>query len=318
MHFDWNDLRFFLELVRTGSPSSAGRRLKADHTTVRRRVDSLEDALCARLFAVRGPTYQLTAEGDRLLKYAEEIETLANRLQSEIANSDLAVSGTVRVGAPDGFGAFYLAPRMAKLSLEHPELQMQLIVLPRVINLSNREADIAIALSPPSQQRQIVRKLTKYRLGIYASAIYLRGRPPIVSAADLATHTFIGYVPELLHTPELDLLPQLGATQGATFELTSIVAQVQAAIAGAGLCVLPSFIASAEPRLQAVLPHVLNLEREFWLVIHPEVVNLARVRAVIDFIAEQVRRDRDLMLGDGHESAQVDAPLSPRSGQTSE
>ena len=306
MQFDWNDLRFFLELVRTGSPSSAGRRLKADHTTVRRRIDSLEDALRARLFASRGPSYELTAEGDRLLKYAEAIETLANRAQGEIANSDLAVSGTVRVGAPEGFGAFYLAPRMANLMIDYPELQIQLAVLPRVVNLSNREADIAVALSPPSQQRQIVRKLAKYRLGIYASEDYLRNHPPIAVVGDLSSHSFISYVPDLLYTPELDLLPQLGTPVNAAFELTSINAQIQATKAGAGLCVLPVFMAAMEPQLRRVLWSEFKLMREFWLVIHPEVVNLARVRSVIDFITEQVRRDRPLLMGemDGqHQSA---------------
>jgi DNA-binding transcriptional LysR family regulator len=302
MQFDWNDLKFFLELVRTGSPSDAGRRLKADHTTVRRRIDSLEGALRARLFASRGTTYELTVEGDRLLQYAEAMEALAIRAEDQIANSNLAVTGTVRIGAPDGFGVFYLAPRISALQSLYPDLQVQLVVLPGAIKLSKREADVAIALSRPDEQRQIVRKLTAYHIGLYASEAYLNDHPPIAVADDLSTHSFINYVPELLYAAEIDTLSQIEGSPRVSFESTSIVAQIQAAVSGAGLCMLPSFMAASEPRLKPVLQDVFKVERQFWLVIHPEMVNLARVRAVIDFIAEGVRNERSLFLGSTAES----------------
>jgi DNA-binding transcriptional LysR family regulator len=297
MQFDWNDLKFFLELVRTSSPSEAGRRLRADHTTVRRRIDALEEALCTSLFAARGTSYALTPEGDQLLQYAEAIESLAIRAEDQLANSSLAITGTVRIGAPEGFGQFYLAPRMSALKALYPELQVQLIMLPRVIKLSNREADLAVALSRPTEQRQIVRKLCSYRVGIYASKEYLRDHAPISALADLSGHSFIGYVADLLYTPELDMLPQIAGSPRVSFESTSVIAQIQATVTGVGLCILPTFMAAADPRLHTVLPDEFSPEREFWLVIHPEMVNLARVRAVIDFIAERIRRDRSLFSG---------------------
>ena len=292
--FSWDDLKYFLALVRTGNPTSAARGVKADHTTVRRRISALEAALRTHLFSSRGGDYELTAEGDRLLKYAEEMESLAGRIEEDIANSDRAISGTVRIGAPDGFGSYFLAPRLPLLSSTFPGLAIQLVILPRVINLSNREADVAIALSVPNQNRQIVRKLIKYKLHVYGSKTYLDTHPPITTLTDLSSHRFIGYIPDLIYTPELDYLPEASLELQSSFESTSVIAQVQAASAGYGLMILPTFIAASDKTLQPVLPNLFCLEREFWLVIHPESVNLTRVRAVIDFITEQTRREKAL------------------------
>ncbi len=296
--FEWSDLRFFLELVRAGNPASAARRLKADHTTVRRRVSALEDCLQTRLFASRGQTYVLTSDGERLLRYAEAVETMTVRAEEDVGRQDLSLSGAVRIGAPDGFGALFLAPRLQKLAELHPNLQVRLVVLPRVVNLANREADIAIAFSPPNQHRQIVRRLTDYRLRLYAAPSYLAECGPIETLADLTEKRFIGYLREMLYESELDILPAIDESVQASFESTSIIAQVQACAAGYGLCVLPDFIAEQNSQLQAVLPDQFELTRQFWMIIHPELVNLARVRAVIDFIAEQVRIERPLFLGE--------------------
>jgi DNA-binding transcriptional LysR family regulator len=294
---EWSDLKFFLELVRAGSPASAGRRLRADHTTVRRRVAALESALQARLFAARGPSYNLTSEGEQLLGYAEAIETLTIRAEEEIGKRDLALSGTVRIGAPDGFGALFLASRLATLSEASPDLQVQLVVLPRVVNLSNREADIAIGYSPPNQDRQIVRRLTNYRLRLYASPAYLAAHPPIETLEDLTRHRLLGYIREMLFEAELDVIPTIGGGVGTSFESTSIVAQLEAAAGGMGVCVLPDFVAASDARLTPVLPDSFSLMRQFWLIIHPEMINLARVRAVINFLTELVRSERALFHG---------------------
>jgi DNA-binding transcriptional LysR family regulator len=296
--FEWSDLRFFLELVRAGSPSRAGQRLRVDHTTVRRRVAALEGGLQARLFSARGPTYDLTPEGEQLVRYAEAIETLTIRAEEDIANRDLALSGTVRIGVPDGFGVKFLALRLAEFSASNPDLQLQLVILPRIVNLSNREADIAIGYSPPSQNRQIVRRLTDYRLRIYASPDYLAANPPIESAADLSQHRFIGYMRDMLHDTELDIIPTIADDATSVFESTNVFAQIEVAAAGVGLCVLPDFLAMDDARLQAVLADEFSLMRQFWLIIHPEMINIARIRAAIDFITEAVRQDRHLFMGE--------------------
>lgn len=292
--FEWTDLRYFLELVRSGNPTAAGRRLQVDHNTVRRRVSALEDALKAKLFNSRGPSYSLTVEGDRLYKYAEAIEALTIRAEEAVATSDLAVSGTVRVGAPNCFGGYFLARRLAQWSTTQPDLRLKVLVQPPNVNLSSRDTEVSVLLTRPNQLRQIVRKLTDYSVHLYASPTYLASAPPLNGLDDLPHHRFVGYIPDLLDAPQLDVLPQLGDGTEAVFESSSISAQLEATAAGAGLCVLPDFVASTYPGLEPVLQNAFGMTREYWLSIHPEMINLARVRAVIDIIVESVRQEPQL------------------------
>jgi DNA-binding transcriptional LysR family regulator len=295
--FDWNDLQAFLAVARTGRLTAAAARLGADHTTVARRITALERGLKAKLFS-RAPTgYSLTAHGERLLPSAEAIENLALSAQSEVGESALSVSGTVRIGAPEGFGSYFLAPRMCRLADAHPELEIQLVAMPAVFSLSKREADLAIALSPPREGRLLARKLTDYRLGLYAAPAYLEARPPIESRADLQGQRFIGYIEELLYAPELDYMAAPDVDIVVRLKSSNLIAQLRACLAGAGLCVLPEFIAVQERGLVRVLPEHVALTRSLWLLTHADLKGLARVRAATDFIVDEVRAARDVFLG---------------------
>ena len=162
--FDWDDLRFFLAVARSGRLTAAARRLGADHATVSRRITSLEESLKAKLFERRPQGYTLTAHGERLLVRAENMETDALAIQSDIGGADMALAGTVRIGAPDGFGTVFLAPRLAKLAGVYPGLELQLIAMPRLLSLSKREADVAITLAPPKEGKVVARKLSDLSL----------------------------------------------------------------------------------------------------------------------------------------------------------
>lgn len=291
--FDWNALRDFLALARTGRLTAAAQRLGADHTTVARRIRGLEEALKARLFD-KGPSgYALTPHGERLMAAAEAMETLAMAAEAEVKAADLAVSGVVRVGAPEGFGSYFLAPRMAALADRHPALEVQLVAIPGVLSLSKREADVAITLSPPREGRLVTRKLTDYRLALYGAPAYLDARPPIRTRADMGRHRFIGYIEELLYAPELDYMQAPDVDIHVGLKSSNLIAQLQACVAGAGLCVLPRFLADARPDLRRVLPDQVGLTRSLWLVTHADLKDLARVRTVTDWILDRVKAERD-------------------------
>ena len=300
MHtFDWNDLQAFLAVARTGRLTAAAAQLGADHTTVGRRITALEKALKAKLFD-RSPTgYGLTEHGERLLPRAEAMESLALSAQGEVGEADLSVSGAVRIGAPEGFGSYFLAPRLAALSERHPELELQIVAMPGVLSLSKREADVAVALSRPREGRLAARKLTDYRLGLYAAPAYLEGRAPITTRRQLGGHRFVGYIEELLYAPELDYLQAPDVEIRAQLKSSNLIAQLRATLAGAGLCVLPEFIAAQEPGLVQVLPDKVCLIRALWLVTHADLRELARVKTVTEFITEAVRAERTLFLGEG-------------------
>ncbi len=295
--FDWNNLRAFLAVARTGRLTAAAARLGADHATISRRVTALEGSLRARLFD-RSPTgYALTPHGESLMPRAEAMESLALAAQAEVGESDMRVTGAVRIGAPEGFGSYFLAPRMAALADRHPELEIQLVAIPGLVSLSKREADIAVTLSPPREGRLLTRKLTDYRLSLYGAPAYLDARPPITSRADLGDHRFIGYIEDLLYAPELDYMEAPDVEIHVRLKSSNLIAQLQAALAGAGLCVLPDFIAADHPGLRRVLPDLVGLERSLWLVTHQDLKALARIRAVTDFMVEQVKGARPAFLG---------------------
>ncbi|APF36113.1 LysR family transcriptional regulator [Chelatococcus daeguensis] len=294
--FDWDDLRFFLAVARAGRLTVAARRLGADHATVSRRITALEDALKAKLFERRPQGYALTEHGERLLAKAETIESEALAAQSEIGGADLALSGTVRIGAPDGFGTFFLAPRIGRLAERYPELEIQLVAMPRLLSLSKREADIAISLNPPKEGKIVARKLADYRLGLYAAPAYLAAHPAIIAPQDLFEHQLIGYIDDLIFTPELDYLDDIAKGLRPRLQSSNLIAQMHATIAGAGLCVLPDFMAAGDPRLVPVLRREVELVRSFWLIVHADLRDVARVRATVDFLVREAKAARAVLM----------------------
>lgn len=295
--FDWDDLQAFLAVARTGRLTAGARRLGVDHTTLGRRIAALEGALAVPLFH-RDPTgYALTTEGERLLGVAEAMEALALRALEQAAGPREEVTGTVRIGAPDGFGGSFLAPRMAELGRRHPGLEVQLVAMPRLFSLSRREADIAIALSQPEHGRMHARRLTDYELGLYAAPAYLAAHPEIRDPAQLAAHRFVAYIDDLIFTPELDYIPQVHRDIRPMFRSSSLIAQMRAIQAGTGIGVLPCFMASQEDGLARVLPGDVRLIRTLWLLVHSDLRTLAPVRAAADFIVEQVAGAPGLFIG---------------------
>jgi len=296
--FDWDDLRFFLAVARSGRLTAAARRLGADHATVSRRITSLEESLKAKLFERRPQGYALTGHGEQLLAKAESMETEALAIQSEIGGADMALSGTVRIGAPDGFGSSFLAPRFAGFAKAYPGLELQLIAMPRLLSLSKREADVAITLAPPKEGKVVARKLCDYRLGLYASQDYLDAMPKIAAADDLFAHRIVGYIDDLIFTPELDYLDEVAKGLRAQIQSSSVLAQMNAVAAGAGIGVIHHFMAVDEPRLVPVLPESVSITRSFWLLVHADLKDVARVRAVVDFVVRESKANRALLMGE--------------------
>lgn len=297
--FDWDDLRYFLAVARSGRLTTAAKQLGADHATVSRRITALEDALKATLFERRPQGYALTAQGERLLSNAEAMETQAFAAASDIGGSDLALSGTVRIGAPDGIGTTFLAPRLGRFAAAYPDLEIQLVATPRVFSLSKREADIAVTLNPPKEGKVVARKLTDYSLGLYASSDYLASAPPLTCTQDLFGHRIVGYIDDLIFTPELDYLDEVAKGLRAQIQSSSVVAQMEAAAGGAGIGVMHHFMAARDPRLIPVLADQVVIRRSFWLLVHADLKDVARVRAAVDFLVREAKAAREFFLPGG-------------------
>lgn len=294
---DWDNLRFFLELGRCGTLMNAARRLGVDHTTVARRIQALEKEVGTLLFAREAGGHRLTEAGRRLQPQVEAMERAFLAVESTApAASDEGLAGAVRIGSTEGFGTIVLAPRLACFAQAHPRLVIDLLAMPRLVHLSRREADIVISLERPARGPVVVTKLTDYTLRLYASDAYLAAYPPITSREDLQGHTFISYVDDLLFSKELQYLNELYRPDAFALRSTSILAQHQATAAGAGIAVLPAFIAGRDPTLRCLLPGQASFTRSFWMSMPAETKHLARMQAVWAFLKETAETQRGLLL----------------------
>ncbi len=288
---NWDDLRIFLAVARSGQMLAAARRLGLNHATVARRLASLEEALAAKLVDRRTTGCVLTPAGERFLETAERVESEMLAARAGIGGEDVAISGTVRLGAPDGFGVAYLAPRLGKLTARHPDLILQLVPVPRAVSLSRREADIAITVERPEHGRLVARKLVDYELALYASRQYLEEAGTPQTSAELKDHALVGYVEDLVYSASLAYAGEIDRTFQPRFEIASALGQTEAVRAGAGIGILHSFIARTNPDLVQVLPE-RTIRRAYWMVIHESLRDLRRVRTVADFIIESMEADR--------------------------
>ena len=288
---NWDDVRVFLAVARAGQFVAAARSLKVDHATVARRITALERALNARLFDRRTTGVLLTGAGTRFLASVEQMETTLLHAQSELTDQDVELSGTVRVGAPDGLAAYYLANRFADFTERHRAITIQLVPVPQVGPLSRREVDIAVVLEKPEAGRFVARKLTDYAIGLFASADYLKRHSRPHRREDLAGHALVGYVEEFNYSPALDYVSELCGSVPIRFQCASAVGQLEAVRAGVGIGALHDFIARRHPELIRVLPES-GATRTYWLVEHEDTRGIGRIRAVHDFLVDAVDQDR--------------------------
>jgi len=288
---NWDDLRYFLELARQKRLTHAAHKLGVDHTTVARRIESLERALASRLFESGAEGYALTEVGQRLFAHAESIESGIALLRDEATGQSVRVGGVVRIGAPEGFGTTFLVPRLGPLLDEHPDLEVEILTLPRFPSLAAREADIIVTLDPPEHGRYIATRLTDFTYGLYASRDYLQRHGPITGVEELAGHRFAGYLEDLILSPQLNYLDALTPRPRVSVACSGMLAQLEAIREGLCVGVLAYYLAR-DPALVQLLPDVAMWRRTFWLATHADWYRLRRVRAVWDFLRRVVDEER--------------------------
>lgn len=286
---NWDDYRFFLAVARGGQLSSVGRAMNVDHATVSRRIKALELELQSKLFDSSPQGYSLTAEGAELLPIAEQMEQATLQAEAALANYDKKLSGTVRIGVPDGVAAYVLSDVAKTICENYPKLKIQLIAMPQQFSLSKREVDFAITVSPPRSGRTKLRKITDYTLHLYGTKSYLEKAPKITSKADLSKHRGVGYVPELLHDKELDYMPLFGSEFELQLTSTSVHVQLHAILKGAGIGIVHDFMARNHTELVPVLKNEVSIQRSFWLTVHEDYAQIDRIRICMDAIVDHMR-----------------------------
>ncbi len=283
---NWDDLRVFLAVARSGQLLSAAKRLGVNHATVSRRLQQLESGLGQTLVHRRTHGCDLTDAGRQLQAVAERMER--DVLSVGEGEASDAINGTVRVGAPDGFGLQFIAPRLGQLAERHPGIRVELVPMGRSVSISRREADLVVTLARPDQASVIARKLVDYELGLYASHDYLTraGRPG--SGDDLPVHRLVGYVDDLVYSDVLDYTREFSPRWRTDVAIASAVGQLEAVLGGAGIGILHRYIAEEHASLERVLP-ALEVTRSYWLARHESTRAMGAINAVADFLVESVR-----------------------------
>lgn len=292
MKVDWDHLQFFLVLARAKTLTNAARIIGVEHSTVSRRIQALELALGTPLFRREATGYELTMEGLALVPRVEQME----QAFLQIEKPNLPLQGHVRIGTPEGFGTAFLAQLLAELSKQYPLLTIDLIPVPKMIKLSHREADIVISIDRPKSGPYIITRLTDYCLKIYGSKDYLENTQAIKKLEDLKNHQFVNYIDDLIYSPELYCLERLPLQLNANFRSSSILAQQVAVSAGAGLAILPKFLAENKPELKQVLQDEVRFIHTFWMLTLVDLQHEPRIKLVWDFLRIQADKYQNLLM----------------------
>jgi len=288
---DWNDLRYFLAVADHGSTLAAGRALRVSQTTVARRIAALELAVGFPLFEKRQAGYALTPAGEELLDRARQVNAAADAFVDAAAAEKRDTSGTVRITTQEIFAVTLLAPMLRELHEHHPEIMIELDDSQEFRDLGEGEADIALRSAYGDLGPGVVgRRLGGDEWTLYCSRDYAAKHGVPKSRAELKTHAFIGGGGPKLWRAYSAWLHALGLDDRVIMHHASATGMLSAIRSGLGIAVLPCIVADADPDLIQCLPPMDEQKRELWLVTHERVRHTPRVRTVIDFLYERIRR----------------------------
>ncbi len=282
---DWSDLRFFLEVARTGTLAAAGRKLGVDNTTVGRRLSALEGDLGSKLFARTPDGLVLTTAGEAIRTAGEEMEQAVLRGEQRALGADRKLSGLVRVATTEMLGELAVLPALRVLHERHPQIRVELVAGTVRLDIARREADVALRYGRPETGDLVARRAGTVAFAPYASKKYLaaRGRP--VRGSGFSGHDIVAFhsgIRQWRFGGELGGEPVHDGR--VVLRANSAQLILKAVRLGLGIGPLPCYLARSDPSLERVLPTVPADLDELWLVVPADVQRTSRVRAVIEAI----------------------------------
>jgi len=298
---NWDDFRHFLAIARAGTLAGAARELKVEHTTVGRRLGALEQALGTRLFTRSPDGFVLTRAGQDILPLAEEMAARVDGIRRRASGEDERIEGTVRLTTSEALSG-YIVRQLAALREQHPALVVEVLSGNRAFDLMRGEADLAVRVRLDTEADLVARKVGVAAWALYASRRYVDRKGSPRALEDLTGADVVGFDASLSGVPGAIWLADHGAGANLVMRANSIVAAMNATLVGMGIGVLPCFLADAEPELHRVVPACIG-HRDVFLVVHPDLLRVARIRAVMDFVVAIFRRDAQLWDGTGPSAA---------------
>lgn len=293
---DWNDLRYVLAVCQEGTLSGAARKLSVNHSTVFRRINTIEEMLGVRLFERFKNGYAMTEAGAAVLETGERIENEIHSLSHKLIGRDLRLHGSLRIAAPDALAAKILTPHLAEFSRNYPKIKLELLIANSHLNLTKREADVAVraTMSPP--QASIARRVCTLATTVYGSVSHLATR----SKLPFEEYCWLMPDDELAYLPAVSWLDDFCPRANIVLRSNSFLNLLEAARQGHGVVPLPCFLADPAPDLERLFEPVAALASEVWILTHPDLRRTARVRAFVDFLRNALLGD--IALIEGHQS----------------
>jgi DNA-binding transcriptional LysR family regulator len=283
---EWDDLKYFLAVARTGSLTESGRGLRTSPATVARRVTALEKRLGVRLFDRRQSGYVLTEDGEAIRSQVEDVEHAVLTVQRQVLGRDLRTTGKVRVATTDDIATLIVAPQMAELRRRCPEIVLEVVARQDLANLTRRDADVALRLARPTQANYLIRKVGQWNLALYASRSYVKANDLKPGLRDFSKIAFITWTTEGSHFVGGPWLRE--HARDPVIALTASTRRIHYAAckAGIGAAILPCVEADRDRDLVQILPPRQVSSTPIWLVVHRDLARTPRVRAVMDFLSQ--------------------------------
>ena len=290
--FDWNDLKAFLAVARGGSTLAAAKALGVNQTTVARRIESLEQALGFKLFE-RGQTgSRLTEAGESLIADAENVERAAIRFSNQASGQLRGVSGALRLTTNELVANTLVIPALVEFRKLHPDVQVDLVITDRTLDLQNGEADLAIRTSTALAESDLVaRKICDHDLALYCSRDYASRRGVPATLDEIIDHDLIGVTDELGELPSAAWITRITGGKPPVTRSNSMSSMVHAVKAGLGIGVLPCLIGDPDRDLVRCSGAIAEARSSSWIVTRRELKDTPRVRAFIDFMAPHLQQE---------------------------
>jgi DNA-binding transcriptional LysR family regulator len=290
---DWDKLRIFYAVAEAGSFTHAGDTLNLSQSAVSRQISTLEESIGVTLFHRHARGLILTEEGELLHKTAGEIFGKLAMIEGQLADSRQLPEGPLRITVAEFIGSTWLAPKLAQLRKDHPDIQLTMLLDDRILNLGMREADAAIRLYKPEQPDLVQKHLTSIHIHLCASEDYLKARGTPKTLKDLKDHTLIGY-PDNVPAPFADPNWLFRAADidvdnhGDTVLLNSIYGIYEAVKAGAGIAALPDYIVAKDKDIVRILPEATRPPVEVYFVYPEERRHSKRIAIFKDFLLKNI------------------------------
>jgi DNA-binding transcriptional LysR family regulator len=294
--FDWNDLKYFLAVARSGSTLSAAKSLRVNQSTVHRRIGELERQLGCEL-VTRHPTgYRLTELGEYVRVYATRLEAAATDFERAVSAQSNEIRGTVRVTCPEALGPRLIGARLIEeFNSRYPDVRVEFVMSDRILELGTGEADIAIRAKRPVDTALIGRKIADSPWAVYASRSYIARHGKIEHPAQIDRHSVVIFSGPLSEHHATQWIKSVAPKAHVAARANSVAALLPSVKSGAGLAVMPTIVGNNEADLVRVLDLGPEMATPFYLLTHRDLRRTPRIRAFFDFIIEHLDQIRPLL-----------------------